>query len=102
MIILFGFVLLCGRAQGMWKFPGHGWNPCHSCNQNHSSDNSRSLTHCTTRELQVYYFLRQKHHMLIVEHSENMGKFMLRYFICFLVPPVWHMEVPRLEVELEL
>ena len=34
----------------MWKFPGQGWNPCHSSNPSHCSDNTRSLTCGTTRE----------------------------------------------------
>ena len=35
----------------MWKFPDQGSNPCHSSNQSHYSDNTRSLTHWATREL---------------------------------------------------
>ena len=38
------------NARGMQKFPGQGSSPCHS------SDNTRSLTHWATRELQVSYF----------------------------------------------
>ena len=34
----------------MWKFLGQGLNPCPSCNQSHSSDNTGSLTHWATRE----------------------------------------------------
>ena len=42
----------------MWKFPGQGLNPCHSCNQSHSGDNTRSLTYWATRELPIkLYFL---------------------------------------------
>ena len=35
-----------GCPHDMQKFLGQGSNPCHS------SDNTRSLTHCTTREVQ--------------------------------------------------
>ena len=35
----------------MWKFLGQGSNLCHSSNLSCCSDNARSLTHCTTREL---------------------------------------------------
>ena len=33
------------------KFPGQGWNPSHSIDLSHSSDNARSLTLCPIREL---------------------------------------------------
>ena len=46
-----------GHGQGMWKFLSQGSNPCHSCNPSHSSDNGGSLTHCTTKELLVIYFI---------------------------------------------
>ena len=36
----------------MKKFLAWGWNLCHSSKQSHSSDNTRSLTHWATRELQ--------------------------------------------------
>ena len=35
----------------MQKLPGQGLNWCHSSNQNHSSDNTGSLTYWATREL---------------------------------------------------
>ena len=35
----------------MGKFLGQGLNPRHSSDPNHSSDNTRSWIHCTTREL---------------------------------------------------
>ena len=38
-------------ACGTWKFPGQGSNPHHSRNPNYCSDNTRSLTCCTTGEL---------------------------------------------------
>ena len=39
-----------GQDLGMWKFMGQGLNPCQSsC----CSDNARSLTCCTTRELRT-------------------------------------------------
>ena len=41
-----------GHTCGMWKFRGQGSNPCHSSDQSHCSDSARSLTCCTTRELQ--------------------------------------------------
>ena len=43
--------LLGGYILGIQKFLGQGSNPCHSSNQSHSSDNARSLTCYTTREL---------------------------------------------------
>ena len=36
----------------MWKFPGQGLNPHHCGDPSHFSDNTGSLTCCTTRELQ--------------------------------------------------
>ena len=38
-------------------FLGQGSNPCHSSNQGHSSDNTRSLTYCATRELPIPGYL---------------------------------------------
>ena len=35
----------------MWKFLSQGWNPCHGSDPSCFSDNARSLTCCTTREL---------------------------------------------------
>ena len=37
-----------GAPHGMWKFLGQ------ELNQSHCSDNTGSLTHCTTREVQVF------------------------------------------------
>ena len=45
------FCFVFGRAQGVWKNPGQRWNPCHSSDPSCCSDNTRSLTCCTTREL---------------------------------------------------
>ena len=36
------------HTHSIWKFPGQGSNPSHSCNLCHSCDNNRSLTHFTT------------------------------------------------------
>ena len=45
------FRIFFGCTHGMWKFPGQGSNPCHSIDLSQCSDNTRSSTHCTTREL---------------------------------------------------
>ena len=45
-------ILILGHSCSMWKFPSHGSNPCCRSNQSHSHDNSGSLTHWATRELQ--------------------------------------------------
>ena len=37
------------------KFPGQGSNPCHTNDLHHCSDNTRSLTHHATRELQYSF-----------------------------------------------
>jgi len=47
--ILFYFF---GHAHCMWKFPGLGLNG------GHCSDNTRYLTHCTTRELMVCFIFK--------------------------------------------
>ena len=39
-----------GHTQGMQKFPGQGSNLHHSCNQRHSSDNTRSYPQKSHRE----------------------------------------------------
>ena len=61
------FVLFCfflfGLNCGMWKFLGQGSNLSHSSDPNHSSDNTRSLTHQETPqdvvfEVAVYIFIR--------------------------------------------
>ena len=41
------FFFFC-HTHGMWKFQGQGLNLCHS------NDNTRSLTHCATRKLQIW------------------------------------------------
>ena len=51
---LCSFVFCFGCTCSMQKFPGRGLNP------NHSSDNARSLTRCTTRELPNLYFTHNR------------------------------------------
>ena len=46
-----------GHTHGMFKFPGQGLNLCHSSNPRCCCDNTRSLTHCATRELVIFCFL---------------------------------------------
>ena len=48
---IFFFSFFFGYGHGMWRCPGQGLNQCHRSNLSHYSDNARSLTHCTTREL---------------------------------------------------
>lgn len=57
-----------GCTWGTWKFPGLGLNPHHSSNPGHCSDNTGSLTHWTTGELQWELFLNQTFFM---NHSRN-------------------------------
>ena len=45
-----------GCDHGMWKFLGQGLNLCHSRDLSYYSDNARSLTYCTTKELQEYHY----------------------------------------------
>ena len=45
------FFFFPGRTCSMWKFLGQELDPCCSCSLHHSCDKTRSLTHCTTREL---------------------------------------------------
>ena len=74
----FFFFKFYGHTHCIWNFPGQGLNPSHRCDSCHScsnagsftewgwglnlshhsdprpcSDNARSLTHCTTRELEI-------------------------------------------------
>ena len=51
-LFFFFFFFFFGHVHHMWKFPGQGWNLHHSSNQ---SDNTGSLTHCVTRELQPLF-----------------------------------------------
>ena len=50
------FWVFFAHTCGMRKFPGQGWNPHHSSDQSHSSDNARFVTPQVTRELQVLGF----------------------------------------------
>ena len=67
----------------MWNFLDQGSKLLHSSNLRHSSNNTGSLTHWATRELQdtLFFFV---------------------FFPFFLGLHPWHMEVPRLGVESEL
>ena len=47
------FLVFFGHTCGMWKFPGQRSDLHHSKSPSHCSDNTRSLTHCTARELLV-------------------------------------------------
>ena len=42
-----------GQVHDMWKFLGQESNPYHSSDQSCCSDNTGSLTHCMTRELEA-------------------------------------------------
>ena len=55
--LFFTIFFFFGHAHSMWKFLGQGLNQCHSSNLSHSSKNTGSLTHCTTREfhLSLYF-----------------------------------------------
>ena len=54
---LYIFKKFFGHPHGMWIFPGKGSNPYHNSNPSHSSDNTGSLTLCTTMELGLTGFL---------------------------------------------
>ena len=64
-----------GHDYGMWKFPGQQWNLRHSCNQSHSSDKARSLTHWARRELPEYYFNIQDRLIVKVEKPNTIYVF---------------------------
>ena len=55
--LLLSILYLCifGHALSMWKFLGQGLNPHHSSNLGHCSDDTGSLTCCTTRELPIFF-----------------------------------------------
>ena len=59
--LLYSFPPFFATSEGMKKFPGQGWQPCHSYNPSHSSGSARSLTltHWATRELLLSSFLKQ-------------------------------------------
>ena len=55
------FVIFWGwRAYSLRKFQDQGLNPHHSCDPSCSSDDSRSLTCCVTRELPNFIFLKDE------------------------------------------
>ena len=53
---IFFFFIFFGLAHSMWKFLGQRSNPLHSSTPNCCSDNARSLTPCTTKELLVFFW----------------------------------------------
>ena len=55
-----------GCTCGMWKFLDQGSNPCHSSDLGCCSDNTRSLTRCTPRELLGWFFKAKKYLSLVV------------------------------------
>ena len=58
--IKFNFIYLLFRlhARSMWKFSSQGSNPCHSSSPRHCSNNTKSLTYCSTRELQIPFYFK--------------------------------------------
>ena len=50
------YVLFFSRTCCLWKFPSQGSNLGHGCNQSHSSDHTRSLTHWAPNKLPEVYF----------------------------------------------
>ena len=49
-----------GHTHSLCKYPGQGSNGCHSSDPSHCSDSAKSLTHCTTRELQQVLFFKSR------------------------------------------
>ena len=105
------FFFLCDCTHGMQKFLGQVSNPCHS------SDNVASLTHCTTRKLIFVCFLvhdfsfnlrlqSSAYYSYHICGSQRCLSFiynnLVNFFFFFLGLHLWHMEVSRLEVQLEL
>ena len=67
----------------MWKFLGQGSNPGHSSNLGHRGDNTGSLA--------------------LLPHKGTFLPLSFLFFVfAFLGLHLWHMEVPRLVVQLEL
>ena len=52
-VFFFFFFFVC--ISGMWKFLGQGLSPPHNRDLSCWNDNTRSLTHCATRELLSVY-----------------------------------------------
>ena len=50
-------IILILAASGMRKLLGQGLNLCHSSDLSYNSDNTRSLTCCATRKLQLWCIL---------------------------------------------
>ena len=62
-----------GYTCSIWKFLGQGWYLCHSSNLSCCSDNARTLTHYTTRELKIQPFklqFRSSHRGSVVNESD--------------------------------
>ena len=55
------FFFFFGRASGIWKFPGQGSNPSHSCSLSHCSDNTRSKNCCNTGVFPVFVLFDDRH-----------------------------------------
>ena len=64
----FKIIIIIGCTHGI-KFPGQRSNLCHSSNPSHSSDNARSLTHYTTRELPMPSILNCGSVLLLMAES---------------------------------
>ena len=58
-----------GRICSIWKFPGQGSNPSHSCNLHHN--HSGSLTHCTRPGIKPMPPQRQCQILNLLHHSSN-------------------------------
>ena len=122
-LFLFVCLFVFGCTQGMWKFPGHGLNPCHSSNQSHGCNNTKSLTCVTepwgnTRRALFLFVFSHAHSTWNLCHSsnpsccrDNTGSlihcttrellFLLFFCFCFLGLHPRHMRVPRLRVKSE-
>ena len=54
-LVTFFFFFFFVHAHSMQKFSGQQSNLCHSGSPSHCSDNTRSLTNCTTSEFQLFF-----------------------------------------------
>lgn len=52
----FSFFFFFGHAHSMWTFLGQGLNQHHSSDPSRCSNNTRSLTHCATRNSSICFF----------------------------------------------
>ena len=99
----FYFFFLFDHTCSIWKFPGQGSNPSHSCGLCHNCSNAGSLTKDARPRIKPTLPQRQRQILTCCTTGGTPKVFQMnKNFFWGATPVAYHMKVPRLGAESEL